>query len=368
MTSLEDWALSDNRLSGERPGPLLGTSQACDSSGWAATHRSPALPSRLFAADVADNDCANRRAYPFAEAATDRIDGPSERGRAILNCQQRPRLQLHHQPYKRLGTRRARGSLQPNCPGQFGATPGDCSNARNRNQPEKHLRDGASGLRDEWWPTLLCSTFARSMEVQLGACTCVLACVNVYKKALNTERVVDVKEAIVISDALPGYPKGFRVRSWMCESQVRAHGSERGETLDSFRIVTIPSPYYQQFIFTNGVTVKATDGVDPAALRAGADIVVTMLSGRQDLARCMAQRGAALAIIPRDQPVTTLPEYAHLRGTYDFTGRSRDTFDLRGVGAAEPLHPVSSAGEEQLLGQFGPQHPYYSYRGWVGSA
>ena len=220
-----------------------------------------------------------------------------------------------------------------------------------------------SGLRDEWWPNASLFDISSVEEVQLGD-------VPSYRMRYRVQEspqycLVDVEEAIVISDALPGYPKGFRVRAWMCESQVRAHGSERGETLDSFRIVTIPSPYYQQFIFTNGVTVKATDGVDPAALRAGADIVVTMLSGRQDLARCMAQRGAALAIIPRDQPVTTLPEYAHLRGTYDFTGRSRDTFDLRGLGAAEPLHPVSSAGEEQLLGQFGPQHPYYPYRGWV---
>ena len=220
-----------------------------------------------------------------------------------------------------------------------------------------------SGLRDEWWPNASLFGISSVEEVQLGD-------VPSYRIRYRVQEspqycVVDVEEVIVISDALPGNPKGFRVRAWMCESQVRAHGSERGETLDNFRIVTIPSPYYQQFIFTNGVTVKATDGVDPAALRAGADIVVTMLSGRQDLARCMAQRGAALAIIPRDQPVTTLPEYAHLRGTSDFTGRSRDTFDLRGLGAAEPFRPVSSAGEEQLLGQFGPQHPYYPYRGWV---
>ena len=51
----------------------------------------------------------------------------------------------------------------------------------------------------------------------------------------------------------------------------------------------------------------------------------------------------------------------HLKGTVDFTGRSRDTYDLRGVGAVPGL-PVSSTAEEQVLGSLGPEHPYQPYR------
>ena len=96
----------------------------------------------------------------------------------------------------------------------------------------------------------------------------------------------------------------------------------------------------------------------------GAEIVGAMLSGRPDIARCMARSMGDLAIVPRDQPLTSLPEYRHLEGTTDFTGRRRDNFDIRGVGGVPGL-PVSSAGEEQLLGNLEPHHPYYPFRGLV---
>ena len=63
------------------------------------------------------------------------------------------------------------------------------------------------------------------------------------------------------------------------------------------------------------MTVKAAGKVDSAAVEAGADIVAAMLSGRDDIAWCMVRERAELAIIPKDQPVTSLPEYAYLRGT-----------------------------------------------------
>ena len=66
----------------------------------------------------------------------------------------------------------------------------------------------------------------------------------------------------------------------------------------------------------------------------------------------------------RGESVVTLPEYRYLKGTKDFTGRPRDGFYLRGLGGVKG-QPVSSAGEEQLLGNRGPEHPYYPYRGLV---
>ena len=176
--------------------------------------------------------------------------------------------------------------------------------------------------------------------------------------------VVDVQELVGVTQILPGIPHGFRLRAWMCENDVAAHGQVRESLLESFEVNTGPAEYYRQFIVANGVTVKADGSVDPAAVEAGAEIVSAMLSGRQDIVRCMARTRADLAIIPRDQTVTTLPEYAHLAGTKDFTGRSRDTFDLRGLGGVVG-QPVASAAEEQLLGTLEPKHPYYPHRGLV---
>ena len=356
MTSLERLGLSDNRLSGEIP-TTLGNLPNLRLIRLGGNSLTGCIPDSLQ--PVADNDF-NRLGLPVCQAEPTASLGPST-GEGPYSIVNNDLDYSYTISLTNAWDQEREGVYSRTFPwSQLRVTSQYIETGTNLKNFSETVR---SGLRDEWWPNASLFDISSVEEVQLGD-------VPSYRIRYRVQEspqycLVDVEEAIVISDALPGYPKGFRVRAWMCESQVRAHGSERGETLDSFRIVTIPSPYYQQFIFTNGVTVKATDGVDPAALRAGADIVVTMLSGRQDLAQCMAQRGAALAIIPRDQPVTTLPEYAHLRGTYDFTGRSRDTFDLRGLGAAEPLHPVSSAGEEQLLGQFGPQHPYYPYRGWV---
>ena len=356
MTSLERLGLSDNRLSGEIP-TTLGNLPNLRLIRLGGNSLTGCIPDSLQ--PVADNDF-NRLGLPVCQAEPTASLGPST-GEGPYSIVNNDLDYSYTISLTNAWDQEREGVYSRTFPwSQLRVTSQYIETGTNLKNFSETVR---SGLRDEWWPNASLFDISSVEEVQLGD-------VPSYRMRYRVQEspqycLVDVEEAIVISDALPGYPKGFRVRAWMCESQVRAHGSERGETLDSFRIVTIPSPYYQQFIFTNGVTVKATDGVDPAALRAGADIVVTMLSGRQDLARCMAQRGAALAIIPRDQPVTALPEYAHLRGTYDFTGRSRDTFDLRGLGAADPLHPVSSAGEEQLLGQFGPQHPYYPYRGWV---
>ena len=150
----------------------------------------------------------------------------------------------------------------------------------------------------------------------------------------------------------------------MCEHDVKNHGHMREQILENFQISTKSAEYYKQFMSVNGVTIKADETVDSAAVEAGAEIVGVMLSGRPDIARCMARRRGDLAIVPRDQTLTSLPEYQHLEGTTDHTGRRRDNFDIRGVGGV-PGQPVSSAAEEQLLGNLEPHHPYYPFRGLV---
>ena len=127
--------------------------------------------------------------------------------------------------------------------------------------------------------------------------------------------VVNVDELVLVSQVLPGNPHGVRVRLWAREHDVVVHKEAMESILESFQITTRPTTYYKQFMSARGVTVKAAGKVDSAAVEAGADIVAAMLSGRDDIAWCMVRERAELAIIPKDQPVTSLPEYAYLRGT-----------------------------------------------------
>ena len=227
----------------------------------------------------------------------------------------------------------------------------------------KHFSQAVlNGLRRDWWSTASLLEVVSIQEVTTGGQTAHRLRYRVQESPEYC--VVDVEELIAISEALSGSPEGFRVRAWMCEADVASHQATRKQILDSFRIITKPSTYYRQFISVNGVVVKATDVVEQSTVHAGADIVVAMLSGRADIAQCMAGQGAALAIIPRDQPVTTIPEFAHLKGQSDFTGRPYDSFQLRGLGGTRG-QPVSATGEEQLLDNWGPEQPYYPYRGLV---
>ena len=58
-------------------------------------------------------------------------------------------------------------------------------------------------------------------------------------------------------------------------------------------------PYYTQIITVEGVNIKANEAVDPAAVQAGADVVGVMLSGRADIAKCMARMGRGLGNHPQ---------------------------------------------------------------------
>ena len=217
-------------------------------------------------------------------------------------------------------------------------------------------------LRNDWWPNAALFEVTSIEESMKGEQPARLIRYRVQEAPEYC--VVDVDELVAVSRILSGNPHGFRVKAWMCEHDVGRHGETREQILESFQVTTGPAEYYRQFMSANGVTVKADGTVEPAAVEAGAEVAAAMLSGRDDIVRCMARERAELAIIPRDRTLTSLPEYAYLKGTKDFTGRGRDTFEIRGVGAVLG-QPVSSAAEEQVLGRFGPRHPYYPYRGLV---
>ena len=110
-----------------------------------------------------------------------------------------------------------------------------------------------------------------------------------------------------------------------------------------------PGPYYTQSVDVDGISVKASQAVDPKALVAGAETVRVMLAHRPDMARRMAEAGAALAIVPKDRYITEIPELGYLRGMLDLNGNSYDSFTVRGAGGI-PQQPTTVTSEENLLG------------------
>ena len=103
-----------------------------------------------------------------------------------------------------------------------------------------------------------------------------------------------------------------------------------------------------------GVTIKAPDRVDPAALQAAANVVALMLDGRRDIADCIADLDSAFAIFPKDAPVTDLPEFSYLRGRRDMWGRPYEGGAIFGLGGVKG-NPVSAASEQSLIPD--PQYP-----------
>ena len=163
---------------------------------------------------------------------------------------------------------------------------------------------------------------------------------------------LDVEERIVMANSLPGGNRGFRVRGYSCQEDASHFRRSRTEILNSFSITTRPATYYEQFLDFQGITVKATDKVAPEALYAAADILDVMLDGREDVSKCLADAGAGLTIIPKDEYVTTVPEFAFLKGKIDNTdpnlSRPYDAFIIRGQGGHK-LQPVAATSEENLL-------------------
>ena len=114
--------------------------------------------------------------------------------------------------------------------------------------------------------------------------------------------------------------------------------------------------YYTQFAEIRGVTVKASDEVDPVALQRAARIIALMLDGRPDIAECISSDwDAGFAIFPKDGFVTDLPEFAFLRGQADMWGQRYSSSEIWGLGGVKG-NPVSSATERSLIPD--PEYPH----------
>ena len=161
--------------------------------------------------------------------------------------------------------------------------------------------------------------------------------------------VVDAAMRIALSNAPTAIPSAFRVSYWVCEEEAADHAQEREDILNSFRITTEPSQYYMQALIVNSVLIKATGKVDPKVMYFAADIVKWTLGGRQDIVDCIANAGSSIAVIPKDEYITTLPDLAYLKEGTDHIGRTYHSFEIRGTGATKDSR-LSTFGEETLEG------------------
>lgn len=101
--------------------------------------------------------------------------------------------------------------------------------------------------------------------------------------------------------------------------------------------------------------MKASSKVAPEALKKAAATLEMMLKGRADIAERLAKSGTDLAVIPKDEYITTLPEYKYLSGKIDPNGNPYDSFTVRGGGAI-PTQLTTATSEENLLNL--PSDPY----------
>lgn len=96
--------------------------------------------------------------------------------------------------------------------------------------------------------------------------------------------------------------------------------------------------FYTKYIDVKGLPVLASEEVADLALQRTYEIVTSMLTGRSDILKAMAEDGMYLIIIGKDQVYTDMPEYRNTRNPEFQNERVRGTGGL-----------PTSFGEENLL-------------------
>ena len=103
--------------------------------------------------------------------------------------------------------------------------------------------------------------------------------------------------------------------------------------------------FYRMTCEQTGITIAAADSIAPGALEAAADRISALLAARPDLAAAVAASIDQVAIIGRDQRITTLPEFEELYSTHPGTDWNRLGRSFPGT---EEI-PVAAGAEENLL-------------------
>ena len=104
-------------------------------------------------------------------------------------------------------------------------------------------------------------------------------------------------------------------------------------------------PFYKKYVDAAGIPVVSSDKVPDRALLGAREIVIHMLSQRDDVRGAIVKNQVRVAIMSKDEVTTDIPEHADLNKV--FPGTDWNT-RCRGVGATVE-RPASSGAEENLL-------------------
>ncbi|MEZ6137725.1 MAG: hypothetical protein R3C53_22795 [Pirellulaceae bacterium] len=152
---------------------------------------------------------------------------------------------------------------------------------------------------------------------------------------------------------------GRDVNGEVLEREVESRVVIQGVRFDPDSAEGIPK-FYTQATEVNGFPIVAAARVSPYALQEAKFIVEQMMAKRPDVLQAIADSGARLCIMARDQYTTDLPEFQWLGRSpqRDFPQLDpRDYWDARarGTGGSQ-TDPFCSCAEENLLGF--PGDPY----------
>ena len=103
-------------------------------------------------------------------------------------------------------------------------------------------------------------------------------------------------------------------------------------------------PAAQRVVTKDGIEYLAADSVSDEAFQRAQFVVQQMTAQSRKILASMAATGFKVEIIGKDQVLSDLPDYAHLKGQHTRDGRDFDT-GTRGVGGRQ----MCSIGEENLL-------------------
>ena len=208
---------------------------------------------------------------------------------------------------------------------------------------EKFADSVIDNLRQDWW--LTASRFEVNRVEKRQVAGNEFYFVEYVVQESPKYCALDVWELIAVGSSLPGSVKGYRAQHRLCEHEAREWESRRLDrtrraTLESFRVVTRPATYYRQIIDVEGIIVKANEEVRAKSMYNTAHVIdVMMASLRDDIRRCLVRQGAAMAISPLDELITTLPEFYPQIGELDYAG---------GLGAVKG-QPVSGSVETSVV-------------------
>lgn len=111
------------------------------------------------------------------------------------------------------------------------------------------------------------------------------------------------------------------------------------------RTVGTDDDFYRKTCDQTDIPVVAAEPVVAGALEAAADRMAVMLAARPDIAEAVASSIEHVAIIGRDQRITTLPDFESLYSTHPGTDWNRLGRSFPGTGEI----PVMAGAEENLL-------------------